>query len=259
LKRAALEQLVGPLPKLDVPYVRGAVTLADLSAERLENWLDGVEAGNPGLRAAMLAHEAAIAEVRKQRAGHYPTVDMVASYGKNSQQTGGFPGQAGYDIWLGSVGLQLNVPIYSGGTQSAKVDEALAQKEKAWLDVEAARRAAVLTAKQAWFNWQSAYARSQAGVQAIRSAYSSLALARVGYQKGLKTEADIAQADQQLRAAQRDFRKGRYDQVVAYIKLKAAAGSLSEGDVVALDALMVKAQEEAEPNIEPRSIKVSGR
>lgn len=260
LKRAALEQLVGPLGgEPDLPYMRGNAVLANLNAEKLGNWLDGIETGNPNLLAAMRAYEAADEEVRKQHAGHYPTLDMVASYGKTSQAVGGFPGQAGYDIIQGSVGLQLNIPLFSGGTQSAKVDEALAQKEKARLDIEAARRTAILNAKQAWFAWHAAYARTQAGQQAIHSARSALALARTGSDNGLKTEVDVALAQQQLRAAQRDFRKGRYDQVVAYVKLKAAVGALSDGDVIMLDALLVKAPEEADPKLDERAMKVSGK
>lgn len=259
LKWAALEQLVGPLPQSDLPYVRGSAVLVNLSNEKLETWLAGVETGNPNILATLQAYEAAGAEVRKQHAGHYPTLDMVASYGKNSQAVGGFPGQAGYDITTGSVGLQLNVPIFSGGVQSAKVDEALAQKEKAWLDIEAARRNAVLAAKQAWFGWHAAYARAQAGAQGIRSARSGLALARVGRENGLKTELDVLQAEQQWRAAQRDFRKGRYDQLVAYVKLKATVGSLTQGDVIALDALLVLVADEAEPGAESPALKVSTR
>lgn len=259
LKYAALEQLVGPLGALDLPYMRGAVMLANPATEKLEKWLEDVEAGNPNLLAALQAYEAASAEVRKQQAGHYPTLDMVASYGKNSQAVGGFPGQAGYDIMQGSVGLQLNIPIFSGGTQSAKVREAAAQKEKARLDIEVARRAAVLAAKQAWFHWQAAYARARAGAQAIKSARSALMVARLGNDNGLKTELEVLQADQQLRAAQRDFRKGRYDQMVAYVNLKATVGSLTDRDVVALDGLFIGAEAEAEPVIESQALKVSGR
>lgn len=257
LRRAALEQLVGPVAKLDLPYVRGAAVLANLRSDELETWLAGVEKGNPNLLAAMQAYEAAAAEVRKQRAGHLPTLDLVGSYGKNSQAVGGFPGQAGYDIKQGSIGLQVNLPIYSGGTQSAKVDEALAQKEKARLDIEAARRAAILATKQAWFGWHAAYARAEAGGQAIKAARSAMAVARTGSANGLKTELDVLQAQQQWRAAQRDFRKGRYDQVVAYVRLKAAAGALTAGDVAALDALLVKAPEEVEADREGPIFKTS--
>lgn len=245
LKQAALEQIVGGLRAFVPPFVREQAELADVEAEALATWLARAEEGNPGIQAAAKALEAAADEERKQRAGHQPTLDLVGNYGKNSQMVGGFPGQAGYDIRLGSIGLQLNVPIFSGGTQSAKVDEAAAQKEKARLDLEAARRNAALAVKQAWFGWRAAHARTQAGLQSIRSANAALQAARLGVAQGAKTELDRLQAEQQWRAASRDFRKGRYDQVMFFVKLKAAGGMLTAGDVEALGALFVDSEEQA--------------
>lgn len=259
LKRAVLEQLVGDLPVRELPFMQGEAVLAAPTSDSLEKWLENVETGNPNILAATQAYEAATAEVSKQRAGHFPTLDLVASYGKNGQAVGGFPGQAGYDITQGTLGLQLNVPLFAGGSQSAKVDEALAQKEKARLDLEAARRTAILNTKQAWFGWHGAFARTRAGSQAVKAARSALAQARAGLENGLKTELDVLQAEQQLRAGQRDFRKGRYDQVVAFVRLLAVSGRLTDGDVVALDGLLVASPEAAEPPAEAGMIKVSGR
>jgi outer membrane protein len=245
-KRAALEQWAGPLPSLSegsLPHLR-AQAEAGPPAD-LESWLRRVEESNPGLLAAREALEAARAEVRKQRAGHSPTLDLVASYGKNSQAVGGFPGQSGYDITQGSVGLQVNVPLYSGGTQSAKVAEALAQEERARQEAEAARRGAVLAAQRAWFAWQGAAARAAAGAQAIRAARADLARARRGRDQGLQTRLEILQAGQRLRAGERDQRKGRYDQILMGLRLRVAAGTLALSDVTGLDALLA-AQAEAE-------------
>ncbi|WP_256578195.1 TolC family outer membrane protein [Pseudomonas sp. PIC25] len=250
LKRAAMEQWVGPLPEFTLPHLNGSVALIDPAAQALDVWLQEVEAGNPSVLAARQAYEAAEAEVRKQRAGHSPTLDLVASYGKNSQAVGGFPGQAGYDIKQGSIGVQLNVPLYSGGTQSAKVAEALAQEERASQEVEAARRSAVLAAKRAWFAWRGAVARAAAGAQSIRAARAELARAGRGSERGLQTRLETLQAEQQLRAGQRDFCKGRYDQIVSLIRLKAAAGTLLLSDVTGIDGLLVPLREAADP--EPR-------
>lgn len=243
LKQAALEQIVGNLHGFVAPFIREQAELADLGPEKLEVWLSRVEEQNPAILAAAKAFEAASDEVRKQRAGHQPTLDLVGNYGKNSQSVGGFPGQAGYDIRTGSVGLQLNVPIFSGGTQSAKVDEAIAQQEKARHEMETARRSASLAGKQGWFGWHAARSRAQAGWQGIRSARATLQAAQIGLEKGVKTELDVFQAEQQLRAATRDYRKGRYDQLTSYVKLKAAGGMLTVGDVQALDALFVDTEE----------------
>ena len=243
LKQAALEQLVGPLRQSASPVMRENAILADLNKEKLETWLAAAEADNPSILGALKAYEAADAEMRKQFAGHQPTLDLVLSHNRNRQAVGGFPGQAGYDTRQNSAGLQLTIPILSSGTQSAKVDEAAAQKEKARLEIEAARRAVALAVKQAWFGWQTAYARARAGEQTMNSARVAVESARRGSDNGLKTELDILQAELQGYAAQRDFRKGRYDQVAAYVKLKAAAATLSPGDVEALNSLFIAAPE----------------
>jgi outer membrane protein len=249
LKRAALEQWTGSLPDGTLPHLLGEAPLLDPAAVALDAWLQDVEAGNPTLLAARRALEAAQAEVRKQRAGHHPTLDLVASYGKNSQEVGGFPGQSGYDIQQGSIGLQLNLPLYSGGTQSAKVAEALAQEARARQEVEAARRTAVLSTQRAWFTGQGAAARASAGAQAIRAARAELARVRQGREQGLQTRLEILEAEQQLRAGQRDYRKGRYDQIAARIRLQAAAGTLAVSDVTGLDAWLVPRPEAADPRI----------
>lgn len=241
VKLATLEQLVGPLREFHAPVMSDDAILADLSGGRIEKWLDAIDTGNPSVLAAQRGFEAADAEVRKQRAGHQPTVDLVASYSRNSQAVGGFPGQAGYDIKQSAVGLQLNVPLFSGGTQSAKVSEAVAMKEKARLDIEAARRAAALAVKQAWFGWRAASIRTEAGLQSVKAARAALRAARLGQETGLKMELDVLQAEQQLWGALRDWRKGRYDQVAAHVKLKAAVGMATAKDIAALDKLFVAA------------------
>lgn len=239
LKRAALEQIVGNIDQLTPTFMRTDAELADLGSEKLKAVLESVEAGNHNILAAIQAHEAALHEVRKQQAGHQPTLDLVASYGKNSQPVGGFPGQAGYDIILGTVGLQLNMPIYSGGAQSAKVDEAVAQKEKARFDIEAARNLSTLSAKQAWYGWYSAHSKTRAAEQAIKAAKSALLAATVASRNGLKFETAVLEAEQKLSEAQRDYSKSRYDQVVNFVKLKSIMGVLQSEDIAALDSLFV--------------------
>lgn len=237
IRFATLEQLVGRLAFFPPPYMRDNATLIDLSADQLESWLTTVEASNPNILAAQHAFEAAATEIRKQKAGHHPTLDVVATYGNNAQGVGGFPGQNGYDIRQRSLGLQLNIPLYSGGTQSAKVAEAVAMREKARADIQAARRNALLSAKQGWFGWQAASAKAQAGRRSAEAARLALKAAQAGAMHGLKSELEVLQAEQQLYEGLRDLRKGCYDQIVFYIKLKATAGQLAQADVTALDAL----------------------
>ncbi len=238
LKLSSLEQLTGTLDDVVLPRLSPERDWLGLGMDSLDAWLSLVNQLSPQVLAAAKAVEMAEAEIARQRAGHYPTLDLVGSYGKNNQEVGGFPGQAGYDIRQGSVGAQLSIPIFAGGSVSAKVSEAYAQKERAVQELEAARRGAQLAAKQAWLGWRSAYARRHAGEHAIKATASSLEFAVKARRHELKTAADVLQAEEQHYAAERDYRKARYDEVIAIVRLKSVIGDLRETDISGIDELL---------------------
>jgi outer membrane protein len=244
-KLAALEQWVGPADGLMQPYLRDDAKIPDLVGGDLDEWLEQIDTHSPALHAAGRAIAAAEAEVSKQRAGHQPTLDMVATYGDTDQAVGNFPGQPGYRIRQFAVGLQLNVPLYSGGTQSAKVAEALALRDKARDDQDATRRQAILNVKTALLGWRAGQAKATGARIAVASARTTLAAAEGGASRGLKTDADVLTARQQLAAARRDMRKGRYQQLTSYIKLKSTLGELSAADLDELDQLFSARESDA--------------
>lgn len=238
-KLAALEPWIGSADGLQQPWLREDARIPDLVGDSMDAWVDQVDEHCPALRAAAAAVAAAEAEVAKQRAGHQPTLDIVATYGNNDQDVGNFPGQQGYRIRTFTVGLQLNIPLYSGGTQSAKVLEAIALRDKARDDLESARRQAVMNVKTAFLGWKSGKAHVSGADVALRSARQALLVAQRGSERGLRTEADVLTARQQMATARRDRRKGSYQQLVSFIKLRATLGDLTGTDVDELDALFV--------------------
>lgn len=236
IRLAELEQLAGPLPGFAPPLLKGEPILGAVPVGSLEEFLQVVEINNPNVVVAIHAYEAARTEVRKQNAGHQPTLDLVANYNLNRQEAGNFPGQNGYETRQSAVGLQLNIPIYSGGTQHAKAKEAVAIQEKARMDVEAAKRATRLSAKQAWFTWHTAEAKVHAALQSVKAGDSSLRVARMGSATGLKTEFDTLQAEQMRGSAQRELNKARYSRMTTYIKMKALLSQVTQADVALLDS-----------------------
>ncbi len=240
VKIAALEQLLGPIQSFVPPFLSYKIEFRDLTNEPLDEWLQRAER-SPQVLAAAQALGAADDEIRKQRAGYDPTLDLVGSYARNAQQTGNFPGQSGYETKQGIIGLQLSIPLYSGGGQSAKVGEAVALREKARQDLVAAQRAARLAVKQA-----CATTRHLAAVQAVKASIAALKVASTGIAAGLKTELDLLQARQQLEGARRDLNKARYEIVTLLVKLKAAAGQLSEDDVQFLDKMFTNREGDPE-------------
>lgn len=238
-KFSSLEQIIGAAPKFDPPALAKGQAASASPDQPLDRWLELAEQDNPTIIAATFGSRAASEEVRKQMAGHQPTLDLTASYGRTEQGVGTTPLERGYSNTQASIGLQLNVPIYSGGGQSAKVREAIALKEKAAQNLEAVRRGVRTACKQAWFGIQSAMAREKSALQALKSALAGIRLAATGKRRELKTDLDVLQATQQMYLAQRDLLTAGYLVMLNKIKLRAAAGQLTAADVVALDAAFV--------------------
>lgn len=235
IKLAALEQIVGTLAQPALPALPEPFTPPDLHRDTLEQWLGQAEASSPLILAAQRALDAAGEEVRKQRAGHEPTLDLVASYGKSTQGAGISGGQNGFESRLDTVGIQLNAPLYAGGGQNAKVREADAMRQKAKYELESAVRHVRSTVKQAWFNWQAGRVRQQSALQGLKRAALAVNAAESERDRGVKVELDVLQARGQGEKALRDLHKARYDMVVSYFKLKAATGQLQGDDLAGLD------------------------
>ena len=182
--------------------------------------------------------EIAAKEVERQRAGHYPTLDAVANYAKNNSNTG-FPLNNEFQATGGSVGVQLNIPIFQGGYVNSKTREAAANRNAATATLEGAKRAAILATQQSFLGVVNGLAQVNALNAALRSSLSALASNKLGYEVGVRINIDVLNAEQQVYVTRRDLAKARLDTLLAQLKLKAAVGALSEVDLNAINALLV--------------------
>ena len=182
--------------------------------------------------------EIADREVGRQRAGHYPTLDVVASAQENTNQSLAVGVGTRSQVNQNVIGLQLNLPIYSGGSVMSRTREAVALKEKARQDLEASRRAAEFNAQQAYLNVTNGLAQVKALEQALVSSETALQSNRVGYEVGVRINIDVLNAQQQVFQTKRDLARSRYDTIVNGLRLKAAAGALSEADVEDVNRLL---------------------
>ena len=230
IRLRALEKLIGkPAGTLDT-----LVDPAQLKAEpgNIDEWAARATEGNLQAEIQRIAKTIADQEVERNRAGHHPTLDAVASYAINNGQNFG-PQQV--DTRVASVGLELNLPIYQGGLTSSRVREAVANQEKARQDLENATREASLQARQAWLNVNSGVARVRALEQALVSTLAQLDSTKLGLDVGVRTNLDILDAEQQVLSARRDLAGARYEYLLSILSLKAAVGSLSPDDLAELD------------------------
>ena len=176
-----------------------------------------------------------VAQIEVNRAGHYPTFDLITS---RSVSRGIASTTATQGTINNSVGVQLTIPLYSGGFTSSKVREAIALRDKAESDLLNARRTAALSARQAYFGVTGGLAQVRAFQAAEVSSRSALESNKLGYQVGVRINIDVLNAQKQLYSTLRDLARARYDTLVNGLKLKAAAGSLTEEDLLRVNSLL---------------------
>ncbi|HMV53655.1 MAG TPA: TolC family outer membrane protein [Rhodocyclaceae bacterium] len=237
VKRQALRQLIGKEPEA-LKALKSVVQISRPQPDDIQQWVGAAEQNSFAVQAQQAGLEVATREIERQRAGHYPTVDLVASHNRSK-------GLSSSGVSLGTaesssnvVGLQLAVPLYQGGLVMSREREAVALKEKASGDLETTRRAAALSARQAYLGVSSGTAQVKALEAALVSSQSALDSNKLGYEVGVRINIDVLNAQQQLYTTRRDLFKARYDTLLAQLRLKAAAGALGEDDVQQINALL---------------------
>jgi outer membrane protein len=223
--------------------------LPRLEAAALPDWLAKI-GDNWQVQQAQQAVVAAEAETRRAWQGHAPTVDVTGSYGR-SNETGSVTSTFPRNANVGTVGVQLNVPLFSSGATQARVGEALALQDKARSDLDQARRAATLQVRQYFTATQSSVRQAEGLATAVESAEVALRANRRGYEVGVKVSGEVLDAQSRLFEAQRDLSRARYDAWLNQLRLLNAIGKLDETELARVDALLVT-QKPAEPEPVPQ-------
>ena len=198
----------------------------------IDDWTETALQQNLDLLASLFAADRAREEISRQQSRHLPTVDLVASYDNN--KTGGQFGDS--ELRTNSIGFQLVVPIYEGGTVLSSTRESRHLYQQSVDQVEQARRSAQRQTRNAYLGVKSGIARVQALGQAVRSAESALEAIEAGFQVGTRTSVDVLNATRDLFRAKRDHALARYDYIIDILSLKQAAGTLSEEDLLTINA-----------------------
>ena len=225
--RAGLSEIVGRPVKEKLSRVRNDVELK-VSAESLDSWIDLATTTNPQIKAGESAVDAAGAALRGGKGAHYPTLSLNLS----AQNT-----NEGYNNALAPTtdsyvaGIRLQVPIYSGGSASARVRGLYQDQTTAELQMEATRRQVVKETTNAYLTADSSVEKIRANRNALASAEQSSIASQAAFAYGVVNAVDVLTATQNEFKARRDLLKTQYDFITNLFILNRWAGKLSEESV----------------------------
>ncbi|PAU88153.1 peptidase [Pseudomonas sp. WN033] len=237
----ALEAIVGePLAHSDLQPLLDDFPIQPPQPARFEAWRDLAVTGNAELAAQRRAVEVAAQGIEKQRAGHLPTLSLVASSRLTNSDSESSYNQR-YDT--DSIGIQLSVPLFAGGGVSAATRQASAAHTQASFELDA-QTAELLTRLRQQFNLcNSAAARVRAYRLAVNAAETLVQATRKSVAGGERVNLDVLDAEQQLHGARRDLAEARHAYLHAWLQLRYLSGTLTERDLQRLAGYFVTGAE----------------
>jgi outer membrane protein len=213
-----------------------------------DRWVEMALQQNLSLVSSRLAADIARENVSAARGGHFPTLDLVASRYKLSSggdyiNADNTPyGTTGLDQYQNTIGIQFNIPIYSGGMVSSQVRQAVYQHRAAKERLERVARQTEHDARDAYLGVLSEISHVQALRRALESNATALNATESGYEAGTRTAVEVLDSRRQWIQAQTDYSRSRYDYMVNVVKLQQAAGILSEQTLTSLNHLLNDSQ-----------------
>lgn len=200
-------------------------------------WVETAGRQNLNLLASNYAVTAAEETLKQRKAGHAPTLDAVAQYEKGDNDALGFSNPSAFgqpyhgDVSQRTVGLQLSIPLYSGGLTSSQVRESYSRLGQTEQQREGLRRQVVENTRNLHRAVNTDVEQVQARRQSIISNQSAVEATEIGYQVGTRNIVDVLDAQRQLYTSVRNYNNSRYDYILDNLRLKQAAGTLNPGDL----------------------------
>lgn len=199
-----------------------------LSNEDFETWRAVAVEKNPEIIAARFAVEIAKQEIAKSNAGHAPRIDLNASYNHGLSETFATRNQ---DLNIRTIGVQLTIPIYSGGYVNAVSKQAVARRDKARADLDSTTTKVMIELRKQYSAVKSSAVKIGGLQKSVNSATALVEATQQSIKGGVRINADLLNAQQQLVAAKRDLASARYNYLSSYLKLRVAAGTANIDDL----------------------------
>ena len=227
-----LRESTGELPQ-NLSPLKENIVLEQPEPHDLQAWIDTAMESNPDIIIERYAVEIARHEQERQKAGHLPTLDVVAR--QNYRETGGTLFGGGSEVKNRDILLRFSLPIYEGGMVSSRSRETAELYAKAKQDLEQKTRLVLRQTTGAYHGVISAISKVEALVHAVKSQQRTLKAKRAGFKSGLNTNIHVLDAERDLYQAKKDYAQARYEYLLNSLRLKKVTGNLTEQDLLAIN------------------------
>ncbi|MFJ2685089.1 TolC family outer membrane protein [Pseudomonas sp. NPDC087342] len=226
--RRKLEEHIGETPE-SLTTLRPGFDTPPLLPSNLQDWLIKAQTDSPLIHARRHSSDLAEEEVKRAKAGHWPTLDFVAGYTAGDSQSISELNQRNR---YGSIGLEVNIPLYNGGGTSALTRQASANSYKALDELDATRQEVISGTTREYAGIHSGAKRIHALERAVESNERSLTSTRKGFKEGgTSTNSDVLNAQELLFVAQHDLFEAKLRYLMSRLRLASSVGSLGDDDI----------------------------
>lgn len=232
-----LQAITGPFDRPLAPMDHGRIELAPLQPLDLQAWLDRAEAASPELAALRARADAAQREIDRAAAGHLPTLDLIFQLTRSASENVTSPSSRYTNR---AVGVQFNLPLYSGGYVDSTVRQAVAEYTRAQEALESTRRDLFVRVAEQHQSVIQGQQRVQALRRAVESARTAVRSSEASLRAGVRTVLDVLDAQQRLSNAERELRLARYQTLLARLRLSVLAGDTGEAELQTLQAQLLQ-------------------
>lgn len=233
ISRQNLSLMTGEVPE-SIKTLTNEITVAMPNDSSLDEWINFALSNHPSIRAKSLDVESAKKALAGTKAQRLPSVGGSFSYSYTDQIN-----ENASSVGSSRIGLQVSLPIYTGGQQTADEASRKITVNQAEIQLELEKRSVTVRVKQNYRKLQSDIQNIAAQKQAVLSSETALKATQVGYDEGTRNIVEVLNAESQLFASQTSYANARYDFLLDQLRLQQAAGALQASDLKAINDYMM--------------------
>ena len=235
--REALRVITGQ-PVGDLKKLRDDLPLQPPAPSDPDAWVKQAVQNNPTLQAQKDNVETAEHNITAARSGHLPTITASVNYGKSNSWYQNPVGYNSNQPASTTIGLTLNVPIFSGGATQSLVRQSIYQRDAATDAMELQRRQVVQNTLNYYRSVLAGISQVESGKASVESGQKALEATRAGFEVGTQTFTDVLLAIQTLTQSESSYSQARHQFILNKLLLRQAAGEADFKDIQDINALL---------------------